>query len=229
MSVDTSPSRQLSDMSSSYRLRCTVSGGLESFAEEEISQLLLLLVSGNQGRDDNNNAKVKIDWHFRGHSGSQLDVIFMTSSEFSNNNDDDDSFVKLVATKMCTHLRYIDHVAMLVFSRKLQEELDKDDYDDNNNIIYDSDNKNKNINNNCILRHVSKCCQEVDPTVLEMAIHICRIWYSKNMQTKDESSFVEIGELLPTPALQDNNNVVETSALATSTVERSFDSLAIWI
>lgn len=86
-----------------YRLRCTVSGGLEAFAEEEVSEIFP-------------NDKVQLEWHHRGHSGSLLELgVDDPSRHF---------FLNEVIHPLVGKLRFIDHVSMHVLRQELPSQDD---------------------------------------------------------------------------------------------------------
>ena len=78
---------------SSYLLRCSVSGGLEDFAEQEVRRLIMMIRDDDEDDDDDDDGEEEhhhhhhhhhhqpmttvtttLDWYHRGHSGSLLDI-----------------------------------------------------------------------------------------------------------------------------------------------------------
>jgi hypothetical protein len=185
------------------RLRCTVSGGLEQFAEAELTRLLVLHENddNDEGKKDDDKfgpsvtgmGSTSLAWHFRGHSGSQLDILCHSSqSQFFRNE---------LVLKVVENARYIDHVSIQVLSRSVVVGTEA-----SNGSSIQNDNNNKKDNNKenlIILDIVSKECEQVNQDVLESAMEVWHLWQprlSMVFGTTNQGSEKDKGELVPTPS-----------------------------
>lgn len=181
-----------------YRLRCTVSGGLELFAEQEVSQVLSCNNFDNTPINKNHKP-ISIHWHHRGHTGSQLDIIFPENTNFSL--EVKDSLWKQYLSLMVHKLRYIDHVAMEVISIEIPALNDKDDN---------------------LLEWISQQSQQLALQKLQEAIQAWTVWQPRLDKTLSTRNELE-GILLPFPSKEKDSPSDDPCDDITATTARTTD------
>jgi predicted RNA methylase len=173
-------------------LRCSVSGGLEDFCEEQVRRLLVR-------HDDDSGSRScvwKLHWHHRGYSGSLLDV------EVGPSEDDPrcpalDLAQETFLTTMVSQLLFVEYVALQVGSEEI---LTTDDTDDET-----------------LLDAITEGCARLPPGRLARAVRVWTLW-QPHVKAALPLHPVE-GELLVFPT---TDTATTTVQVPTDTITRAF-------
>ena len=135
-----------------YLLRCSVSGGLEDFAEQEVRRLWRM-----RGENDN----VTIHWHHRGHSGSLLDIICGCHSN-SKKEQQEQTLLNKTLLDMVSNLRFVEYVALRVLSKEIT-------------TITQSTTTDNDVSKE-LLKWITEQCFQLQDGALDAAINAWTLW-----------------------------------------------------
>ena len=181
-----------------YLLRCSVSGGLEDFAEQEVRRLLMIR--------DSNNGSVTIRWHHRGHSGSLLDI----RCESSGQQRDEQELLSQTLLAMISNLRFVEYVALRVLSKEITMNITKSSKSTNDDA------------SKTVLDWITEQCNQLQHGALDAAIDAWTLWQPSLDAALPVHSLD--GILVPFPAdflgsSSDDHPSPSLSPMATTTTE----------